>query len=312
LKRNAASDRLIDSNLLHPRRLGRNLNRHMHKQRLLTAAVFVYACTLAPSLALAISDPPAAGVSVSLVLPDAPVPQNQTSPGASTAGKPDQSAPQTQAPPGASTAAKTEAAPTPSNEGKQTKRILFIVPNFRSVSADQKLPPETVKEKFKTAALESFDYSAITFAAGQAGVAQALNSYPEFHQGAAGYGRYFWHTFADQTVENMWVQAFLPVALHQDARYYTLGHGGFIKRGTYSFTRVLVTRTDDGNRAPNYSEVMGAGIASAISATYYPSVYQTWTKIGQRWLTNVIIDGAVFSIKEFWPDVNNKVFHQKD
>jgi hypothetical protein len=57
---------------------------------------------------------------------------------------------------------------------------------------------------------------------------------------------------------------------------------------------------------------VGAGIASGISAAYYPSVYQTWTKVGQRWLTNVIIDGVTFSVKEFWPDVNNAVFHQKD
>src|ERR1700735_4131335 len=38
---------------------------------------------------------------------------------------------------------------TASGEGKQTKRILGIVPNFRSVSADVKLPPQSVKEKFK-------------------------------------------------------------------------------------------------------------------------------------------------------------------
>jgi hypothetical protein len=312
MKRNAACHRLTDSNLLHPRRLGRNLNRNMYKQRLLTAASFVCACTLAPSLALAISDPPPAGVSASAALPDAPVPQTQSSPGASTAGKPDPSAPQPPVPPGASTAAKTEAAPAPNEAGRQTKRILFVVPNFRSVSVDQKLPPQTAKEKFKTALLESFDYSAIIFDAGQAGVAQALDSYPEFGQGAAGYGRYFWHTFADETDENIWVQGILPVALHQDSRYYTLGHGGIFKREAYAFTRVLVTRNDDASRAPNYSEVAGAGIASAISAAYYPSVYQTWTKVGQRWLTNVIIDGAVFSMNEFWPDVNHKFFHLKD
>lgn len=279
---------------MQPRRPGRNLIRDMYIQRHLAVALFVCAGTWAPSFAMTASEPPSPGASASAVLPDAPVPQ-------------------TQAPPGASTAAKTESTPKANgNEGKQTKRILGIIPNFRSVSADQKLPPETAKEKFKTAALESFDYSAVTFAAGQAGVAQAQDSYPEFCQGAAGYGRYFWHTFADQTDENLWVQGILPVALHQDSRYYTLGHGGFIKRGAYSFTRVLITRTDEGTRAPNYSEVGGAGIASAISAAYYPSVYQTWTKIGQRWLTNVIIDGVTFSVKEFWPDVNNAIFHQKD
>ncbi len=258
------------------------------------AAVFVCVCTLTPSLGVAASDPTAPGPPAASVLPDAPLPQTQSG----------------SAPP---TGASANTTPPPSNEGKkQTKRILFVVPNFRSVSADQKLPPQTAKEKFKTAALESFDYSAIIFSAGQAGVAQALDSYPEFHQGAAGYGRYFWHTFADETDENLWVQGILPVALHQDSRYYTLGHGGFIKREAYAFTRVLVTRNDDTSRAPNYSEIIGAGVASSISAAYYPSVYQTWTKIGQRWLTNVIIDGAVFSMNEFWPDVNNAVFHQKD
>jgi hypothetical protein len=294
MKRNARNHRLTSNNLLQPRRLGRNLIKDMHIQRLLTVAIIVWGCMVTPSFARSPSDASAPSTSVSAVLPDAPQPQ-------------------TQAPPGASTAAKTEATPTPSNQGKQqTKRILFIVPNFRSVSADQKLPPETAKEKFKTAALESFDYSGIIFVAGQAGVAQAQNSYPQFRQGAAGYGRYFWHTFADGTDENLWVQAILPVALHQDSRYYTLGHGNIIKREAYAFTRVLVTRGDDQNTEPNYSEVVGAGIASGISAAYYPSVYQTWTKVGQRWLTNVIIDGAVFSMNEFWPDVNNKFFHQKD
>jgi hypothetical protein len=193
----------------------------MHNPRLLTAALLVCACTLTPSIAMAGSDPAApstaaSSTSASAALPDAPMPQ-------------------TQAPAGASTAAKSEATPLPNgDEGKQTKRILGIIPNFRSVSANQKLPPETAKEKFKTAALESFDYSAVTFAAGQAGVAQAQDSYPEFRQGAAGYGRYFWHTFADQTDENLWVQGIFPVALHQDSRYYTLGHGGFIKRGPRS------------------------------------------------------------------------------
>ena len=73
-----------------------------------------------------------------------------------------------------------------------------------------------------------------------------------------------------------------------------------------------VTRTDAGNEVPNVSEILGAGTSSSISALYYPSAYRTWTKVGQRWLTNVIIDGFTFSVKEFWPDVNNAIFHQKD
>ena len=209
-------------------------------------------------------------------------------------------------------AAGTQSTSQQGSQGHQTKRILGIVPNFRAVSADQKLPPQGAKEKFKTTFQDSFDYSAFIFAAGQAGVAQAQSSYPAFRQGGVGYGRYLWHTFADQTDENTLVEGILPVVLHQDNRYYTKGHGSIIKRGAYSFTRILVTRNDSGSEAPNYSEIVGAGAASGIASTYYPGQYRTWTKVGQRWLTSVIIDGVTFSAKEFWPDVNNAVFHQKD
>jgi hypothetical protein len=273
----------------------------MRKTSLSMAARFVCACVL-PASSAALATPVPVPVSSSAAataatLPDAPLPQNSQSSSSQT---------------GSSSAAQSTASAEDSNEGKQTKRILGIVPNFRAVSANTKLPPDTPKDKFKTAFEDSFDYSAIIWAAGQAGVAQLQDSYPEFRQGAAGYGRYFWHTFADQTDENLWVEGILPVALHQDNRYYTLGHGGFLKRGFYSFSRIAVTRSDAGNEQPNYSEVLGAGTAASISALYYPSAYRTWTKVGQRWLTNVIIDGFTFSVKEFWPDINNAVFHQKD
>ena len=195
--------------------------------------------------------------------------------------------------------------------GKQTKRILYIVPNFRAVSADQVLPPQTVKEKFKTATLDSVDYSSFIFVAIQSGIAEARNSNPEFRQGAAGYGRYFWHTYADYADENLWVEFILPAALHQDSRYYTLGRGGFPKRLAYSFSRIAITRTDSGHEAFNASEIFGAGAAAGISGLYYPSPERTFTKTYQRWITSLAIDGGTFVFKEFWPDLNRKFFHQK-
>jgi hypothetical protein len=228
---------------------------------------------------------------VATAMPDAPVPQQSPS-----------------------TATSSSAATTPatSDEGRQTKRILYIVPNFRAVSVGAKLPPQTVKDKFKTGALDSFDYSSFIFVGIQAGIAQGTNSYPAFRQGAAGYGRYYWHTFADQTDENLWVEGILPSVLRQDSRYYTLGKGGFIKRGFYAVTRTVITRTDSGHETFNASEIVGAGTAAGISSLYYPTQYRTWTKVGQRWLTNVLLDFGTFAAKEFWPDVNNAVFHISD
>jgi hypothetical protein len=211
-----------------------------------------------------------------------------------------------------SPAAPSASSPATAPEGRQTKRILYIVPNFRAVSSDQKLPPQTVKEKFKTATLDSFDYSSFIFVGIQAGIAQAGKSYPEFRQGAAGYGRYYWHTFADSTDENLWVEFLLPATLHQDSRFYTKGHGGFAKRLAYSFSRIAITRTDGGRETFNASEILGAGTSAGISNLYYPSQERTFTKTYQRWITNVSIDGGTFIFKEFWPDINNKFFHEKD
>ncbi len=198
----------------------------------------------------------------------------------------------------------------------QTKRILGIVPNFRAVSADTKLAPQTAKQKFAVTMQQTFDYSAWIFSGIQAGIAQANDQYPEFHGGAAGYGRYYWHTMADESDENIWVQFIMPAVLHQDSRYYTLGHGSIVHRGVYAFTRVLITRDDTTGSTIkedfNYSEVIGSGAASGLSYLYYPAPEKTWTQTGQRWLTNVVIDGATYVFQEFWPDINNSLFHQKD
>jgi hypothetical protein len=211
-----------------------------------------------------------------------------------------------------STASSSSASTANADEAQQTKRILWIIPNFRAVSSGVKLPPQSVKEKFKTGALDSFDYSSFIFVGIQAGISQGSNAYPAFRQGAAGYGRYYWHTFADQTDENLWVEGILPVVLHQDSRYYTLGHGGFIKRGFYAVSRTVITRSDSGKETVNASEIVGAGAAAGISSLYYPTQYRTWTKVGQRWLTNALLDFGTFAAKEFWPDVNRAIFHETD
>jgi hypothetical protein len=172
-------------------------------------------------------------------------------------------------------AAKASSSSSNFSDTEQTKRILGFIPNFRSVGVDVILPPQAATEKFKIGMQDTFDYSSFIFVGAQAGLSQATNSYPAFHQGARGYGRYYWHTFADQSDENIWVESILPAAFHEDNRYYTLGHGGFIKRIAYALSRVVITRTDNGTESFNASEIIGAGGAAGISSAYYPSQYCT-------------------------------------
>ena len=195
--------------------------------------------------------------------------------------------------------------------GQQTKRILGIVPNFRAVSADTKLPPETVKEKFIDCTEDSFDYSSIFIPAVIAGYNMKERATPEFHQGAAGYARYFWHSAVDQTSENYMVEFIFPALTHEDSRYYTLGHGGFVKRTGYALSRAVITRSNSGAQVFNISEIFGAGAASGISNMYYPSASRSVGNTASEWAEDVGIDAASFWFKEFWPDINRRLFHNK-
>jgi hypothetical protein len=197
------------------------------------------------------------------------------------------------------------------NTGQQTKRILFIIPNFRAESVDAKLPPMTAKEEIKLVLQDSFDYSSFIYVGIVAGIGQAENSYPEFHQGAAGYGRYYWHSMADAVDENLFTEFIVPYVAREDPRYYTLGRGGFAKRMVYSVSRLAITRNNNANSTINLSEIVGAGASAGVSNLYYPSVYSTWTKTGQKWLLQLAVDGLGNVAKEFWPDVNAYVFKNK-
>jgi hypothetical protein len=198
------------------------------------------------------------------------------------------------------------------NPAPQTKRILGLIPNFRSVSTDQKLPPQTIKEKFMDATQDSFDYSSIFIPGVLAGYSMAGKAYPEFHQGAAGYARYFWHSAVDQTSENYMVEFFVPVLTREDTRFYTLGRGGFLKRTGYALSRAVITRTDSGRETLNLGEVVGAGASAGLSTLYYPSRERSLGNTGTEWGLDVGIDALSFMGREFWPDINRRLFHGKE
>jgi len=202
-------------------------------------------------------------------------------------------------------------APQPvSTGGNQSKRILWVIPNYRAVGADVQLPPLSLKSKFVLASQDSFDYSSLVFAGFMAGIGQAGKSTPEFLQGGVGYSRYLWHSFADQAVGNYFTEFIVPSVTHEDPRYYTRFHGGVLRRTVYALDRLAITRTDSGGKSINFSEIVGNGAGAGVACLYYPRGERTWTKTGQRWATQISIDGISNVVKEFWPDIRHHVFRQ--
>jgi hypothetical protein len=195
--------------------------------------------------------------------------------------------------------------------GQQPKRILGIIPNYRAVSANAHLPPLSFKRKFWLATQDTFDYSDFIFVGGLAGISTAERSEPQFGHGAAAYGRYYWHIFLDGGIENYMTEAIVPAATREDPRYYTLGKGAFFKRTGYAASRLFITRMDGGGNTFNISEIVGAGAAAGIGNAYYPAESNPFVKTYQRWATQVGLDGVFNVLKEFWPDIDQALFHGK-
>lgn len=83
------------------------------------------------------------------------------------------------------------------------------------------------------------------------------------------YGKRHGAAYADNLIENFMASAVLPSVLHQDPRYYQMGSGGFLQRAGHAVSRVVITRSDSGQRQLNYSELGGALGAAAISTYTY-------------------------------------------
>jgi hypothetical protein len=248
--------------------------------------------------------------------------------------------PPTQNTPGGTPDAQKETTPKPApanQEGQSTSgngkvagtsndRLFYTLPNFLTLQTTGKLPPLTVKEKFKVVALGTFDRVNYPWWGLLAAISQGENSEPQFGQGWVAYAKRYGTTAGDSITENFNVGAIFPSILHQDPRFYQLGKGSIPRRTWYAATRILVTRGDSGKAQFNFSEVFGAAFAAAVSTyTYHPrSAYistttnphlfvasdRTLSNTFDVWGTQVGLDTITYVVKEFWPDVHRKLSHK--
>jgi hypothetical protein len=195
---------------------------------------------------------------------------------------------------------------------RQPKRILGIMPNYRAVSAGAIPPPPTPKQAFMIATRNSFDYSSFVFVGMTSLFAEGSNAHPQLGKGLTGYGRYYWRGYLDKTDGNYLVIFALPSVLHQDERYFAMGHkGGVLKRMAYSASRILITPDYHGHQTFNASEVFGRAMAQGISLSYYPSHDRTAGALAVKYGWAMFRDATTQMFREFWPDIAVHVLHRK-
>jgi hypothetical protein len=190
--------------------------------------------------------------------------------------------------------------------GTVNDRILAVMPNYTVENAD-KLPPISTGQKYRLAAAGVFDYFTYPFNGALAAIAQANNSPKSWGQGWGAYGKRYGASFADNGIGTFMTTAVFPSMLHEDPRYYQLGHGSFPHRTEYALVRLFWTRTDSGGHRFNYSETLGNASAAALSNVYHAPEDRTW---GRNLTTLGMLDmwdGVSNLMKEFWPDIHRKM-----
>ena len=207
------------------------------------------------------------------------------------------------------------AQPTTSEQEKeiqkkeQSQRILGVVPQF-GVTSRHAPPPLTTGQKFHLFAKSSFDPFAYAAAGFQAGLGQATNEFPGYGQGAAGYGKRYGASLADQVSSNFFANFIFPTVLKEDPRYFRLGEGSIKHRMGYSLAREFITRTDEGTRRFNFSNVLGAFSSGGFSNVYYPQTDRGFSLTMSRSAISLLYGSAGGLIDEFWPDIDRKLFHK--
>lgn len=212
---------------------------------------------------------------------------------------------------------------------EQSQRIMGVLPEF-GVTSRQNASPLSGREKFHLFAKSAFDPVSIGVVGVQAALSQGENEFPAYGQGAAGYGKRFGASFADEVSSGFWSNYFYPVLLKEDPRYFRSGEGSVPRRIVYSVKQEFICHTDRGGRSFNFSNVLGAFTSGAISNAYYPgnSLIRTIPATATTPAIPVYENdrGAVLTISrtvialgygtigglfvEFWPDIHDKLFHK--
>ncbi len=189
------------------------------------------------------------------------------------------------------------------------KRVLGVLPNYRTANYTAIYTPISAKYKMTIALKDTFDYPLMGIGGLYAGIYQLEDSHPQFGQGVKGYLKRFGTSYTDQLVGNMLTEGVLPIAFHEDPRYFRIGQGSVGHRLVYALSRILITRTDSGGRVFNFAEVTGNGIAAAVGLSYY-SDDRNVTSYLQNWGTQLSTDAISQVLKEFWPDIKRHYRHK--
>ena len=244
-------------------------------------------------------------------IPDAPTPQPEATQ-TDSSSRQQSPATQTQSTDGSSnsqsTASQTGNAQNQHDQAEQElkqqekQRVMGVMATFNTTT-NKDAAPLSPSQKFKLFFKSATDPWPFLLAGAVAGIGQAQDTTPEWGQGAQGYAKRFGAGYSDYFIGNFFGNAVLPSLMHEDPRYFQKGSGSPMRRILWAAASTVWCKRDNGTWGPNYANVLGNLIGSAIGRAYYPPDDRTVGGTISDGLT-VSAEGVVGAeVIEFWPDI---------
>ena len=193
---------------------------------------------------------------------------------------------------------------------QEKQRLAGVLPEF-NVSYLSDAASLSAGQKMNLALRISTDKITIAFAVVTAGYHEAADDISNAPWGAKGFAERSGIAYLDTFDGTMIGNGILPSLLHQDPRYFRLGHGSVLHRALYAASSSVICKHDNTHRwEPNYSNVLGNIAAGGLSTLYYP---RGNSGVGLVFSTAMIqtAEGTMITIaQEFWPDISRKFFHK--
>jgi len=189
--------------------------------------------------------------------------------------------------------------------------MLGVIPNFGTTSR-QNAPPLSPGGKFHLFLKSAFDPVEIAVVGLQAGFSQMEDEFPEYGQGAAGYGKRYGATLADEVSSDFFTGYFYSALLKEDPRYFRLGEGSIKYRLLYSLVQEVDCRRDDGTRGVAWENIFGVLTSGSLSNAYYPPAERGFGLTMSRSAIAVGYGTLGSVVDEFYPDISRRLFHRHD
>jgi hypothetical protein len=187
-------------------------------------------------------------------------------------------------------------------EQEEHQRVWAVVATFNT-TANQEAIPLSTGQKYQLFFKSAMDPWPFLLAAVLAGTNQAQNSFPEYGQGVQGYAKRFGASYGDYFIGNFLGNAVLASVLKEDPRYYQKGTGSYTRRALWAASGTVWCKRDNGTWGPNYANVVGNLMGTAVSNVYYPASDRTVGGTISRGVS-VTAQGIIGSeVIEFWPDI---------